>query len=166
MNVSTEGVDVQVWSRMRRPGNAWKWDLKKYCMSWLHGATSKSARREVLHAAESTDNQKIHDGKWQLTERTTHDTTYKTLIKLGRSIVWTSIPLYAPRYPMHRMLAFYNKVQNRKGMKMILNISLALLKSRDHTEPLTLHSLFHPSSHWKHECQSGYYEHNKFLCRI
>lgn len=32
---------------------------------------------------------------------------------------------------------------------MILNISLALLKSRDHVELLTLHSLFHPSSHFQ-----------------
>jgi len=32
-------------------------------MSGLRGATGESARREALHAAESTDNQKTHDGK-------------------------------------------------------------------------------------------------------
>lgn len=98
--------------------------------------------------------------------RSTYDTRYKTLIKLGRSIVWTSIPLYALQYPMHRMLVFYNTAQNQKGMKIILNISSALLKIRDHAEPLTLHSLFHSSSQRKHRCQSGYYKCNKFLCRI
>jgi len=36
-------------------------------MSGLRGATGESARREALHAAESTDNQKTHDGKWQQT---------------------------------------------------------------------------------------------------
>lgn len=47
---------------------------------------------------------------------------------------WTSGSLYALCYPMHRMLVFYNGAQNQKGVKMILNISLALLKSRDHAE--------------------------------
>lgn len=47
-------------------GECLKWDLKKQCVSWLHGAISEAARREVLHASWSINNQKIHDGKWQL----------------------------------------------------------------------------------------------------
>lgn len=75
--------------------------------------------------------------------RSVYDTTCKTLTEFGRSTVWT---LYTVWYPMHRMLAFCNKAQNQQGIKMILNISLALLKSRDDGEALTLHSLFYPSS--------------------
>lgn len=54
---------------MHRPGNAWKWVLKKLLnelITWCY--TCKSARREVLHTVESTYNQKINDRKWQPTE--------------------------------------------------------------------------------------------------
>lgn len=131
-------ADVEQNSQARKCLNM---GFMKYCMSWLHGAASESARREVIYTAESTE----PENSWQR---------------------MTSISLHAPQCAMHSMLAFCSKAQHQKGLKMMLNISLALLKSTDHAEPLKLHSLFYPSSQWKYKCQSDYYKHNKILHRI
>lgn len=111
-------ADVEQNSQARKCLNM---GFMKYCMSWLHGAASESARTEVIYTAESTE----PENSWQR---------------------MTSISLHAPQCAMHSMLAFCSKAQHQKGLKMMLNISLALLKSTDHAEPLKLHSLFYPSS--------------------
>lgn len=110
-----------MWNRIHRPGNAWIWDLWNTAWADYMELRANQQGGEVIYTAESTE----PENSWQR---------------------MTSISLHAPQCAMHSMLAFCSKAQHQKGLKMMLNISLALLKSTDHAEPLKLHSLFYPSS--------------------
>lgn len=141
MSVSTEEADVQMWNRMHRPGNAWKWDLWNTAWAdYMELLANQQGGRWCTQLR--AQNQKIHDRKW-----------FEFHCMLFRMQCTA------------RLLSVI-KPSIKKVMKMMLNISLALLKSRDHAEPLKLHSLFHPSSHCKRRCQSDYCKHNKILHRI